>query len=93
MEVKINDGRTYTCNSIKSLSYEGKTNLETIEAFCRWFKFDRVLVKKYTWCLGLQYNHWISMQLWGKGTFEIVHEFHPSKESAIKRIEELCKLN
>lgn len=93
MEVKINDGRTYTCDSIKNLSYEGKMDSEVIEGICRCFKFDRVFVKKHTRYLGLQYNHWISMQLYTKDTFEVVQEFHPSKESAIKRIRELCKLN
>jgi hypothetical protein len=93
MDIKINNGKTYTCDSIKNLSYDGKLNSEIMECFCRWFKFDRIRVRRYTWCLGLQYNHEISMQLWTKGTFIIVKEFHPSKESAIKRMEELCKLN
>ena len=93
MEVEINDGRTYTCDSIKNLSYDGKIDSEVMKGFCRWFKYDRVCVRKHTRCLGLQLNHWISMQLWTKDTFEIVQEFHPSEESAIKRIRELCKLN
>ena len=93
MEIKINDGRTYTCDSIKNLSYDGKTDSKCVKGFCRWFKFNRVLIKEYTRCLGLQYNHRISMQLYTKDTFKIVQEYHPSKESAIKRIDELCKLN